>query len=388
MRYMLTILLLIASFNIVTIGWAEEKIEYPSSVEGYDMRRHYDGEEYKQTPELVREWESEIHSINMEYGRYAHIWNNEKAFPTEREKILINQIKDNHLRHHGYATYARSRFSYPPSMAFAKLFMQYGFNPNDTYYALTRAVNQQSRTLARAHLEGSLNITVSIKEYYDKYYDKIRVPISPWNFSYENSITLAKLYLSLGADIYIEREGGHANKYNAFSNSLRYYDFDCENCEQPTRPLEAFSPKLYAPFLDSTIKRYPHKLKQYRKTKVTDWLESFIESGYPSGMLDTHKLLYPHFMKGASVADVKDMLDNPQANAIKTNINCNYDKDEDEDETALVCPLTPSINMRDAMGRTPLHIAGEQGNQAVYDYLKNMGADTTIKDYRGNSPTL
>ena len=82
------------------------------------------------------------------------------------------------------------------------------------------------------------------------------------------------------------------------------------------------------------------------------------------------------------------MLDNPKAHAIKTNINCNYDKDEDEDETALICPLTPSINMRDAMGRTPLHIAGNEGNQAVYDYLKNMGADTSIMDYRGNSPTL
>ncbi len=269
MRYVLTILLLIASFNIVTIGWAEEKIEYPSSVEGYDMRRHYDGEEYKQTPELVREWESEIHSINMEYGRYAHIWNNEKAFPTEREKILINQIKDNHLRHHGYATYARSRFSYPPSMAFAKLFMQYGFNPNDTYYALTRAVNQQSRTLARAHLEGSLNITVSIKEYYDKYYDKTEIDISNVDLPVDNSIALAQLYLSLGADIHriTPQLGIIGSDTNAFIHSLRYYDSFQRFSEKPTRPIEPLPDELFVPTERTRFAKAPKRKKNIAKQK-------------------------------------------------------------------------------------------------------------------------
>ena len=44
--------------------------------------------------------------------------------------------------------------------------------------------------------------------------------------------------------------------------------------------------------------------------------------------------------------------------------------------------------MRDAMGRTPLHIAGEQGNKAVFNALITIGADTNIKDYRGLLPKL
>ncbi|MCH9852236.1 MAG: hypothetical protein K0U45_06500 [Alphaproteobacteria bacterium] len=44
--------------------------------------------------------------------------------------------------------------------------------------------------------------------------------------------------------------------------------------------------------------------------------------------------------------------------------------------------------MRDAMGRTPLHIAGLAKNKAVYDFLITQGADITIKDFRDNLPIL
>ena len=217
--------------------------------------------------------------------------------------------------------------------------------------------------------------------------------------SASQAIALAKLYLSLGVDIHAITTVYDGIPQNALTQSyMKYFKIirinlgeDYNNKEAVFGNIEpedvpAIDPNPLPDYYNGLQPKTDTKKYAYRKSKVTYWLEEFIESGYSAEMLDTHKLHYPRFMKSASVEEIKRMLDNPKAHAIKTNINCNYDKDEDE--TALICPLIPSINIRDAMGRTPLHIAGEQGNEDVFNYLKNNGADTSIMDYRNNLAIL
>ncbi len=321
-------------------------------------------------------------AIQYEYTYYGNKYDDGSYFPKSREQELLIYLENKYLRNHPYQQIEGKHYplAIVSSMAFAKLFLRYG--------ADLMGKERGKSILANVAFQDYINI----KNVPDLSHDEIikfveliseHVITIPWrgNLPSNNAIALVKLYLSLGA------KGIDGKNGDAISSSLRSYSWSnhspvasiYENIVKPDE--KDFSHKVVKEIdegdIDTTV---------YYKTPVTYWLEEFIESGYSAEMLDTHKLHYPRFMKGASVEDVKDMLDKPEAYAIEVNINCNYDKDEDE--TALICPLIPSINMRDAMGRTPLHIAGNEGNQAVYDYLKNMGADTSIMDYRGNLATL
>ena len=217
-----------------------------------------------------------------------------------------------------------------------------------------------------------------------------------FNISTNSILSLAKLYLSLGVDIHAITTVEDDKSRNALTASYIQYlkiirinlGEDYNNKEAVFGNIEpedvpAIDPNPLPDYYNGLQPKVDTKKYAYRKSKVTYWLEEFIESGYPAEMLDTHKLHYPRYMKSASVEDVKDMLDNPKAHAIKTNINCNENAKGEP-----ICPLTPSVNIRDAMGRTPLHIAGNEGNEAVYNYLRNNGADTSIMDYRNNLAIL
>ena len=46
-----------------------------------------------------------------------------------------------------------------------------------------------------------------------------------------------------------------------------------------------------------------------------------------------------------------------------------------------------SVNCSDYNGRTPLHVAGDLGFEAIYDYLLLKGANPLKKDIFGNLPT-
>ncbi len=331
-----------------------------------------------------------LNQVNFEYSYYAHPYDDSKHFPQTREQEILNHIENHFLKEHADKIFA-GRFNpleYTSSINIAKLLLNYGgqaFDNNilaDFSWQSKRYKNIDPNLSHEEIIEiVKNNLNNMRKDYWER------------GKPNKNKIDLIKLYLSLGADInakgFLERTPLTASLYiyvtfREGSSSRDREDIKIIPHIKPDEKHRADDIVVIKNFEGSSIISYRHHT--YYRTPITYWLEEFIEAGYPASMLDTHKLLYPRFMKGASVEDVKDMLDNPKANAIKTNINCNYDKDEDE--TALICPLIPSINMRDAMGRTPLHIAGNEGNQAVYNYLKNNGADTSIKDYRGNSPTL
>ncbi|MCH9845033.1 MAG: hypothetical protein K0U39_05945, partial [Alphaproteobacteria bacterium] len=194
-----------------------------------------------------------------------------------------------------------------------------------------------------------------------------------------------KLYLSLGAHIYDQETRG---TNSALYQSLYNYDYRKEY----SVPIdEKHRVSDVEDYMDAEIPRqvFDEEEEFYYRSPVTYWIEDFIAKEYPIAMLDTHSLLYSAFIEAASVEDIADILNNPEAHKIPINSNCPYIKadengDKDEMEVGRICPLTPSINMRDAMGRTPLHIAKVTGNDAVYDYLIAQGADATIKDFRGN----
>ncbi len=330
---------------------------------------------------------SYLSDIRFEYGYYANAYDDGSYFPETRAQEILQHIENHFLKPHAYEIFSYISFfnektnmlSYASSTTIAKLLLRYGavpfYDKKTTPTPIVLVARQSGRNKnTKKNLTHNEILTI-IKE---------KVTWDYWNndLPSNNSIALMKLYASLGADIHAKNK--HTGHTVALIESLYNYETIVEGKQNYIRPSKIHRADDIKPPEEGEY--HYEGTSYYYRSKVTYWIEEFIESGYSAEMLDTHKLLYPRFMKGASVEDVKDMLDNPKAHAIKTNINCNYDKDEDE--TALICPLTPSINMRDAMGRTPLHIAGNEGNQAVYDYLKNMGADTSIKDYRNNLATL
>ena len=347
----------------------------------------------------------DMNLVRAEYYYHAGKYDDSKIFPAEREQFLIKKIEDEYFASgdvkeldEGYNLNA-----FINSLGFAKMFLRYGVDGlyvsrKFKYTSLIIIVRQTDSPPPQEDLpleEVRDYVQFRSEQDADAYLD------FGFNISTNSILSLAKLYLSLGVDIHAITTVEDDKSRNALTASYIQYlkiirinlGEDYDNKEAVFGYIEpedvpAIDPNPLPDYYNGLQPEVDTKKYAYRKSKVTYWLEEFIESGYSAEMLDTHKLHYPRFMKEASVEDVKDMLDNPQANAIKANINCNYDKDEDEDETPLICPLIPSINMRDAMGRTPLHIAGEQGNEDVFNYLKNNGADASIMDYRKNLAML
>ncbi len=336
-------------------------------------------------------WNRELYDylvkINYEYAYYAHLYDDGSYFPKTRQQEILSHIENYFLKPHADKIFAGSinPLESTIDVALAKLLLRYGGQAIEGRSGATVIVAISWQGQRYKNIDPNLTHAEIIDMIEKNPNDKIsdywfrRIPSN-------NAINLIKLYLSLGADIYTK------DFLDRTPLIISLYTYE----DAPLHPYKG-SRKVVPHIRPDEKHRAADILRidsdagtnyfTYR-TPLTYWIEEFIEAGYPASMLDTHKLHYPRYMKRVSVEDVKKILDNPKAHAIKTNINCNYDKDEDEDETALICPLTPSINMRDAMGRTPLHIAGEQGNEDVFNYLKNNGADTSIKDYRGNLAML
>ncbi len=351
---------------------------------------------------LKGRFDYDMNVVAAEYYYHAGKWRDSKIFPAEREQFLIKKIENKYFASGDVKELdeAYNLNGFVTSLGFSKMFLRYGV---DGLY-ITRKAKYTSLIAVVSQIDippPKEDLTLAeVRDYvqFRSEQDAAAYLKFGWGISTNSILSLAKLYLSLGVDVHAIANK-HDKPHNALIESYITYikiirinlGEDYNNKEAVFGYIEpedvpAIDPNPLPDYYNGLQPKTDTKKYAYRKSKVTYWLEEFIESGYPSEMLDTHKLLYPRFMKSASVEEVKTMLDNPQAHIIKANINCNYDKDEDE--TALVCPLTPSINMRDAMGRTPLHIAGEQGNEAVYNYLKNNGADASIMDYRKNLAML
>ena len=345
----------------------------------------------------------DMNLVRAEYYYHAGKYDDSKIFPAEREQFLIKKIEDEYFASgdvkeldEGYNLNA-----FINSLGFAKMFLRYGV---DGLYISKKTKNTSLILIVRQSDTSPPKKDLTLAEVrqhvqFRSEQDAYAYLDFGFNISTNSILSLTKLYLSLGVDVHAIATVGNDKPQNALTQSyMKYFKIirinlgeDYNNKEAVFGNIEpedvpAIDPNPLPDYYNNLQPKVDTKKYAYRKSKVTYWLEEFIESGYPAEMLDTHKLHYPRFMKSASVEEIKKMLDNPKAHAIKTNINCNYDKDEDE--TALICPLIPSINIRDAMGRTPLHIAGNEGNEAVYNYLKNNGADASIMDYRGNLATL
>ena len=326
-------------------------------------------------------------NIRNEYAYYRVKFDDDGLFPPARKQVLLTHIEETYLKQHDYQVLAS--FSNPmeavPTTAFAKLFLGYGgvlwteIRGDEIQMPLLYAVSQKERKSADLADLSHPEIIELIKKDENSW---------GWELSSNNSIAVAKLFLSLGNDVHQILRSNFGDDRNALRESLHVYH------RSEGQPNEA-SPYNEIHRADDIIPADTEYSQSgydtYYRSPVTYWIEEFISAGYPAAMLDTHPLLYPRFVAEADVEDVADMLNNPTAHKISANINCRYKGAEAEaynkpDES--ICPLTPSINMQDAMGRTPLHIAGETGNQAVYDYLISQSADTSIQDFRGNLPSI
>ncbi len=342
--------------------------------------------EQKANFENTKKFREYFYEIDPEYAYYAHRYDDGSYFPEAREQEILTHVENQFLKDKPYPVETNiegyfwvNPLNYSHSLAMAKLLLRYGGNPfhqNEIRFG-SFDIGWITRQKGRKKIQHFENHNEVIKALQSRSHSW-----SP-DLPSDIAIDISKLFLGLGVDMAADaKRWGDTLRKTLHEAQLKRGRVTQDSYIKPDNRHSADD--LKKPEHDIYYKIDTH----FYRSPVTYWLEEFIESGYSAEILETHKLHYPRFMKGASVEDVKDMLDNPKAHAIKTNINCNYDKDEDEDETALICPLTPSINMRDAMGRTPLHIAGNEGNEDVFNYLRNNGADASIMDYRGNSPTL
>ncbi len=329
-----------------------------------------------------------IRFIEPEYTYYANVYDDGSYFPKSREGEILDHIENYFLVPHRAEIIGKNEGAflyYSQSIDMAKLFMRYGdiaFSPTkiNEWHPITGVAKQYPR---QKHINKNLShdeiIAINKKPYKDKDKDEKWVGSLPSN----NSIALIKLYLSLGAHIYDQATDG---TNGALYESLYDYKFLGKNV---IRLDEKHKVNDIDKYIGAETENHYYADGDFYRLPVTYWIEDFIAKEYPVAMLDTHALLYSAFIEAASVEDVADILNNPEAHKIPANKNCPYIKadengDKDEREVSRICSLTPSINMRDAMGRTPLHIAKVSGNEAVYDYLIAQGADATIKDFRGN----
>ena len=315
-----------------------------------------------------------LDNIRAEYAYYALRYDDDSYFPEERKQEVLEYITNNYLQKYFFHQLSRANginlMARVSNIAMAKLLFIHGGDP----------MHGSDKTfLNRPPLKAIMGVYGTVQNIPKLTHDEI-ITRRDWGDSLPSNIiiALAKLYISLGADIFDGKEwlptiglettlilGVIGEEVGSkVSDELFIFPDEKHRADDIKPPEEG---------------EYHYEGTSYfYRSPVTYWLEEFIESGYSAEMLDTHKLHYPRYMKRVSVEDIKKMLDNPKAHIIKANINCNED----------FCPLTPSINMRDARGRTPLHIAGNEGNEAVYNYLKNNGADASIMDYRKNLAML
>ncbi len=307
-----------------------------------------------------------LKQINANYVKQQDKCGTPKPFPQEQQQNLLQKLEDTYLlskrSHRTPDSDSENLLYHLPNIAFAKFALYYGIAP-----LIAKKENSHELLL-----------------------DSLTVNSHKWceRRTGADNIALAKLYLGLGAEMdfrdavktSLYEDGAAADDGYINSIPIITHKNNADDLEKPgsTRSFEQDGDDYYG--------------YRYYRTPVTYWLEEYILRGFPTSMLETHLLLYPRFMKRASVKDVADILANPEKYKIPVNLNCPYRGAALESiitptpDSEATCPLTPSINMRDAMGRTPLHIAKITGNDAVYDYLISQTADTSIKNFRDNPP--
>ena len=329
-----------------------------------------------------------IQIVEYEYSYYFHIYDDGTHFPKSRERDILHHIETEFLQPHSDEIIEKNKrefLHYSQSIDMAKLLMHYGdiaFAPtkSNEYHPITGVAEQLIR-------QKNVNKNLSHDEIIVLKGNPNRSGGEDWvdSLPSNNSIALIKLYLSLGANIYDQL----TNETNgALYESL--YDYDDRFIGEDGIKLdEKHKVTNIQKYISSETEINSYGEGIFYRSPVTYWIEDFIAADQSVTLLETHPLLYSAFIEAADVADIADILNNPKVHKIAINSNCPYIKadkkgNKNKAEIKRICPLTPSINMRDAMGRTPLHIAKVTGNDAVYDYLIAQGADTSIKDFRGN----
>ncbi len=331
-----------------------------------------------------------LQAFRREYYYYTLLYDDGNYFSATREWEFKNyHIKElkKITKDQFYGCYTDDEkinvMAYMATVHIAKLFLNHGADLFENYKGippLLGVVAQEVRVKNPNKFSSHDDLIYEIQ--YGLYSDD-KLPDLPSNYA----IALSKLYLALGVDINAtagiedfftyDDYGKFIKKFSYNALQISLFEYVVARDRYIIKPDEKHRADDIKP--PNKSREDPEWHYYYYRSPVTYWLESFIAAGYPAQMLDTHQMLYPHFMKNATPQTIKNMLDNPKQHSLKANINCPFEQK---------CPLTPSINMRDAMGRTPLHIAGLAKNKAVYDFLISQGADITIKDFRDNLPIL
>ncbi|MCH9844042.1 MAG: hypothetical protein K0U39_00890 [Alphaproteobacteria bacterium] len=333
-----------------------------------------------------------IPCAKAEYAYYGHAYNSDSSFPRMRARDILQKIEMdiiNQLQQLSDKDLARAQFSddlyHAFSLPVVKLLLYYGANPvhrdAETGNSPINGIVRQAVVRGEDFKTGLTHTEMM------EWYNSSNNETWPNTLPSDTAINLTRLYVALGETIH-KTDDTRSAIYDPLWLSLYDevtrvgYKLILRNAIGDARRVEEKYP------WDT---EYDHS---YYTSPVTDWIQNFITRRHDAHMLDTHFLLYPRFMKTASVEEIVDILNNPETlNTPVINSNCPYRgadiesgvmRDPDPEAT---CPLTPHINMRDAMGRTPLHIARMTGNDAVYYYLIAQGADTSIKDFRGNLAT-
>ncbi len=260
-----------------------------------------------------RELYRELYNVIHEYSYYGNKYNDGSYFPQARAQEILTYIEDTYLKNKPYQTYYSddNPLQYVASISMAKLLLYYGGDPIGKHPAYIPLNNVVTQSFPHKTIVPDLNHDEILAFIAIDPYDK------PWqgHLPSNNAIALAKLYLGLGADIHAPSGTDAAldnsriliSTYGSYGDTVSKYvvpdDKDYANL------------LITDPSLEDAI---------FYRSPVTYWLEEFIAAGYPASMLDTHKLYYPRFMKDASVAQVTDMLENPDAHKIPANINCPY----------------------------------------------------------------
>ena len=296
----------------------------------------------------------DMNLVRAEYYYHASKYGDSKIFPAEREQFLIKIIEDKYFANgdHVELNNVYNLTAFIESINFAKMFLRYGV---DGLYISKKTKNTSLILIVRQSDTSPPKKDLTLAEVrqhvqFRSEQDAYAYLDFGFNISTNSILSLTKLYLSLGVDVHAIATVGNDKPQNALTQSyMKYFKIirinlgeDYNNKEAVFGNIEpedvpAIDPNPLPDYYNNLQPKTDTKKYAYRKSKVTYWLEEFIESGYSAEILETHRLLYPRFMKEASVEEIKKMLDNPEAHAIKTNINCNYDKDEDE--TALICPF-------------------------------------------------